>query len=280
MAEQREEQVEGGGRRVELPGRGVTFVRETGPRDAPPVLLLHGLGVTAGINFGQVLAPLGATRRVIAMDLRGHGRGVDAEFSLEACAADAVALLDVLEIERATLVGYSMGGPISQLITRGHEERVVGLVQCATAKSFVDPFAPNAGLTVAALSAMASNIPDQARDRLARFVWRSGPRPPMRDLLRELRPVDRSALVKASVECLRFNSSDWFGDLDVPVAAVVTTRDAVVPAYRQLKLARAAKDHTVHLLEGDHMACVRRPERFASQLGAACDSVSVRARVL
>jgi 3-oxoadipate enol-lactonase len=268
------------GHSVELPGGGSTYIRDVGDNGSEqPVLLLHGLGVTGGINWGGSLDHIAQSRRAIAMDLRGHGRGLASPFSLQGCADDAIALLDALDIDRALIAGYSMGGPISQLLARDHPDRVVGLVQCATATSFIDPFSPNAGLTVGALAAIASDVPTVLRNQLMKFVWRDGPRPGVAEIIDELRPVDRAAILTAAAACVRFNSTGWFSDLDVPVAAVVTTRDAVVPAYRQLKMVRDSRDHTVHLVDGDHMVCVRHPEAFARQLVLGCESVSVRAQM-
>ena len=68
------------GRRVELPGRGTTFVRDVaGPTpDAPVVVLLHGWFASGGLNWHQAFRPLSQHFRVIAPDLRGHGRGIKA----------------------------------------------------------------------------------------------------------------------------------------------------------------------------------------------------------
>ena len=64
------------GRFVELPGRGTTFVRElSGPPGAPTVILLHGILATAGTNWLTTMKPLSERFRVLALDLRGHGRG-------------------------------------------------------------------------------------------------------------------------------------------------------------------------------------------------------------
>ena len=57
-------------------------------------------------------------------------------FRLEDCADDVAALLDVLGVERCIAVGYSMGGPIAQLLWRRHPELVDGLVLCATSARF------------------------------------------------------------------------------------------------------------------------------------------------
>ncbi|HLJ07868.1 MAG TPA: alpha/beta fold hydrolase, partial [Acidimicrobiia bacterium] len=88
------------GRIVHLPGRGETFVRDTGPPPAdgpapgPPVLLLHGWTASADVNFFAVFPELAGRHRAVALDHRGHGRGLRPRtpFSLEDCADDAAAL--------------------------------------------------------------------------------------------------------------------------------------------------------------------------------------------
>ena len=127
------------GRRVALAGRGRTFVREVaGPPGAPTVLLVHGLGASGGLNWFRTFETLGAEFRVLAPDLRGHGRGVRSPqaFRLADCADDLAALLDVLAPGPVLVAGYSMGGPVAELLWRRHPERVAGLVLCATAPRF------------------------------------------------------------------------------------------------------------------------------------------------
>src|SRR4249919_2728736 len=90
------------GRSVELPDRGTTFVREVaGPAGAPTVVLLHGWTATADLNWFPSFGPLAEHVRVVALDHRGHGRGIRSNrFRLADCADDAVALADVLGIDR------------------------------------------------------------------------------------------------------------------------------------------------------------------------------------
>src|SRR6478609_7013330 len=79
------------GRTVTVPGRGEVFLRDTGG-DGPPLLLLHGWTASADLNWIRVYAPLAeAGYRVLAVDHRGHGRGIrsPAPFRLSDCAADA-----------------------------------------------------------------------------------------------------------------------------------------------------------------------------------------------
>src|SRR3954463_4494971 len=105
------------GRPVLLPGRGTTFVREVeGPPGAPTVVLLHGLGATGALNWFSAFEPLGEHFRVIAIDHRGHGRGLRSRrrFRLADCADDVVALADELGIDTFLPLRYSVGGPIPQ----------------------------------------------------------------------------------------------------------------------------------------------------------------------
>src|SRR5687768_15991987 len=114
------------GRRVELPGRGTTFIREVpGPPGAPVVVLLHGLLASGGLTWLDSFGPLGRRYRVVAVDLRGHARGLRSprRFRLADCADDIAALLDVLGVESAVAVGYSMGGPVAQLLWHRHPTR-------------------------------------------------------------------------------------------------------------------------------------------------------------
>ena len=124
------------GRVVNLPGRGEVFVRDSGGAPADPaVLLLHGWTASADLNFFPVYAHLAGSYRVIALDLRGHGRGMRSTepFSLEDCADDAAALLGELGAGHVIVVGYSMGGPVGLLLARRHPGQVAALVMQATA---------------------------------------------------------------------------------------------------------------------------------------------------
>ena len=129
------------GRHVWLEGRGRTFVRQlAGPAGAPTLVLLHGWTATADLNWWASYGPLAAHFNVVALDHRGHGRGIRSPepFRLEQCADDVAALAAALGLERIIPVGYSMGGPVAQLLWRRHRHLVAGLVLCATSASFRD----------------------------------------------------------------------------------------------------------------------------------------------
>ena len=127
------------GRTVPLATGASTWAWEmSGPPGAPALVLLHGWMATAALNWYGSLEYLGRSFRVVAPDLRGHGRlGQGAPpFSVEACADDIASLEDDLGVGRAVIVGYSMGGAVAQVFAQRHRTRADGIVLCATAASF------------------------------------------------------------------------------------------------------------------------------------------------
>ncbi|MBW2629282.1 MAG: alpha/beta fold hydrolase [Deltaproteobacteria bacterium] len=100
-------------------------------------MLLHGLAATGPLNWFTAFSDLAERYHVVAVDHRGHGRGIPTRrFRLKDCADDVVAVADALGIRKFIAVGYSMGGPIAKLCWSRHPERVRGLVLCATARHF------------------------------------------------------------------------------------------------------------------------------------------------
>ncbi len=113
--------------------------------EGPPVLLIHGFASNHAVNWvnTQWLRSLThAGYRVIAFDNRGHGQSdklhdPDA-YTTHIMAEDARALLDHLGIERAGVVGYSMGARISAFLTRAHPRRVAALAMGGLGYRLVD----------------------------------------------------------------------------------------------------------------------------------------------
>lgn len=251
------------GRFVELPGRGVTFVREVpGPVGAPTIVLLHGWTATADLNWFRTFDAFGQYYRVLAMDLRGHGRGIRprAYFRLEHCADDVLALADVFGIDRVIPVGYSMGGAVAQLVAQRHPTRVAGLVLCSTAASFRSNSGAERVMWNGVMPAVAAALtltPNAMRQQLlSRYVLvrsEAGTPPWMLD---EMRRNDPAMIAQAGAALGRFDSRGWIGTLDVPIAVVVTTLDATVPTARQRKLAALIPKAAVFEVEADHRAAV------------------------
>jgi pimeloyl-ACP methyl ester carboxylesterase len=91
-----------------------------------PVVLLHGSFMTITNNWTRWIGELSKTRKVIAVEMQGHGRtaDIDRDFSYDHLADDVAALLDHLKINQADLIGYSMGGRIAMQVAIRHPEKV------------------------------------------------------------------------------------------------------------------------------------------------------------
>ncbi len=107
---------------------------DSGVRDGLPVVLIHGMALDNEMWLPQMQA-LQTDFRVIAPDLRGHGRSGagDGQFTYRQMAEDILGLLDLLRIDRAALCGLSMGGALCLRIFELHPARVLALVLCDTA---------------------------------------------------------------------------------------------------------------------------------------------------
>lgn len=105
-------------------------LRDTGPRDGPAVILLHGFGSSLD-TWEPWAALLSAQRRVIRFDLPGFGlTGADptGNYSDARGLAVLAAAMDALGVQRAALVGNSLGGKLAWMFAAAHPERVTKLV--------------------------------------------------------------------------------------------------------------------------------------------------------
>ncbi|MEM9174438.1 MAG: alpha/beta fold hydrolase [Myxococcota bacterium] len=266
-----------------LPGRGEIFFRECRENaGAPTLFLLHGLGATGLLNWRSALDALARRYRVLVVDHRGHGRGIAtrAPFRLADCADDVAALADALEIPSFFAAGYSMGGPIAQLLWHRHPTRVEGLVLCATAARFSSPEARRlAFLASPSLRVFGRLAPrDTIRRRALEYVSDQLDDPGIRDrVLEEVAQSDPVAIGQAAAAVLRFDSHGWIHEVDVPTAVVLTERDGMVHPSAQRALADRLRDTRIYPVDADHAACRTAPKAFVPALTEACASVVERA---
>lgn len=95
-----------------------------------PLVLLHGGLLTIDLSFGQVWPELAADRQVIAAELQGHGRtaDIDRDMNLRYLAGDVAGLLDHLGVDRADVLGFSLGGGVALQLALDHPDRVGRLI--------------------------------------------------------------------------------------------------------------------------------------------------------
>ncbi len=267
--------------RVELPGRGTTDVLEyEGPPDAPTLVLLHGWTSTAAVNWFNVLAPAAERYRVVAPDLRSHGRGPRGRgrATLAQCADDVAALVTALDIHRPIIAGYSLGGVLAQLAWKRHRRAVGGLVLCASATHFdvnVREHARFLGLEVS--WRLARPVPDRISRDVALMIFDRlyGSEGFQRWVNRVVSTHHWPDVLALGAELGHFDSRPWVGEVDVPAASVVTVGDTYVPPPRQLELALAT-GASVHYVAGDHSVCLSDRDRFLEPFLQACHDVESR----
>jgi pimeloyl-ACP methyl ester carboxylesterase len=231
------------------------------------VILLHGFS-DSWFSWSRVLPLIPSRYHVIAPDSRGHGDSDKPEggYAMRALAGDVLALMDALHLERATIVGHSMGSVVAQQVAVAAPDRVERLVLVGSGPSFrsmsgVDEFA-------AAVYALDDPVPEQfAREFQVSTIYQ---------------PIPAGFLDTAVATSLRLPARVWHGImtgmLDTPVAPELAgfsvptlilwgDRDAVFgPAAQQALIAQLPKARASIYAETGHAPHWERPERFAGEL--------------
>lgn len=264
---------------VDLPGRGSTYVVDSGPSEGstagPTYILLHSLACTGLMTWYPALDLLRQFGRVVVFDQRCHGQGIATERLLfEDCADDVAALADVLDIDTFVPVGYSMGALVAQLVWRRHRARVDGLVLCA-ATAAVSRARYERVATGLFASLIETLTPAPRRFAPAAAVT-GGFLPDHQWVLGQARATSPGGITRAIAEVVRFDSTSWVGDIDVPTAVVVTMKDHAFGVQRQQWLADRIPDAEMVPVEAGHAGCTLQPAAFVPGLVRAVESVRRR----
>ncbi|WP_093712069.1 alpha/beta fold hydrolase [Actinacidiphila alni] len=176
-----------------LPGGGLR-VRQDGPRDAPPLLLIHGSASSLGV-WDAMVPLLTGCHRVVRVDLPGHGGSAapaDGDYSVPEQARRVGAALDRLGVGRVTVVGHSSGGYVATALAEERPALVGALVLVNTGPS-LDAFT---GPETAGLDPAAWPPGDDVLRHFASSAFRTGFAIPQR-LIDELRTADFPAVATA-----------------------------------------------------------------------------------
>ncbi len=269
---------------LKLPGRGTTLVTDTGPRDAPAVLLLHAVGCTGLLTWFPVIDQLAERYRVVTFDQRWHGRGIQSEyFTLQDCADDAAAVIETLDLRDVVVAGFSMGSIVAQRVWRQHPGPTAGLVLAATTDRFASTlseriFHQAMGVSMAATRTLASSRSVRRASRGAAEALSLAPSDTHRWALGQWRETSPWAVAQAVAALGRHHSRPWLDQIDVPTAVVVTERDHVLPPERQRAVASRIPGASIHPVDCGHAGCVLEADRFVPVLIEAVDETAARVR--
>lgn len=241
----------------------------TGSGDA--VLFLHGIGGNRR-NWAGELERVGAAYRAIAIDFRGYGdsAGIEAPFAFADFADDALGVLDELGIDRAHVVGLSMGGLVAQAVYARAPDRVASLclVACRSAAEPVLPGARRDSFIQARLEPLRHGGPEALAQSLAPSLIGRQATPHAREAvmasLRKLRPDAYVAVMEARMRIEPFLDP---ATIAVPTLVVGSDEDTVAPLEQMRALADAVGQRPLAVIEGaGHLINIEKPEAFQAVL--------------
>lgn len=262
---------------IPVPGHGEMFVRDTHPQgggERGTLLLLHGWLAASDTNWWSLYEPLRlAGWRVLAVDARGHGRGLRAHgaFRLSDCAEDCAALLQILAPGPVVVVGYSMGGAIAQVLAHRHPEMLRGMVLVATAAEWrAAPQLRAAWYLMGAMQLGWRLTPRRTWSELMNLMYGGKAPQWFAGELARGAPWD---IAEAGREMGRYDARGWLREVRVPAAVIATNEDVLVPVSRQLTLARALGAPVIEIDAG-HLVALTNPRQLNGALQGALEIVA------
>ena len=255
-------------------------IRDTGPRDGPVVVLIHGFG--SSLHTWDAWTRMLEDRfRVVSLDLPGFGlTGPDpsGDYSDERSIAVLVALMDRLGIGQAAVVGSSMGGRIAWRFAAAEPARVTRLVLMAP-DGFVS-LGREYGRAPERLPWLMRLLPLTAPRLLLRRTMQNAYAVPgvLTDVVVDryhamlLAPGVRRAILERVLQTRLVPPEPILAGIRVPVLLLWGERDAAVPASRAADYARALPDARTVILPGiGHVPMEEAPEASAQALRAFLD---------
>ncbi len=231
-----------------------------------PVLFLHGFPHTRALWSPQ-LGALAASARTIAIDLRGFGESAPGVVgSVDDYADDAIALLDALGVERAVIVGLSMGGYASFALWRRHRERVRALVLCDT-RATPDTEAALADRRAMQAMAQERGSTSVANQMITGMVGRTtrAKHPELADELHRMMSIAPVTAIVGALDAMmtRPDSTPTLASIDVPALVIVGDEDVLTPVRDARAMHLAIAGSRLEVIAGaGHVSNMERPATF------------------
>jgi non-heme chloroperoxidase len=248
---------------------------ESGDARGTPVVFVHGWP-DSWFSFSRVLPLLPATLRLIAFDQRGFGESdhPDSGYTIPGFAADLVALLDALDIERAVLVGHSFGTFVARRAAIAAPERVAALALIGTGASTK---ITGADELQAALRELPDPVPEAfAREFQSGTVYRAVPTEFFDRIIEESLKIPPRLWPVMIDGLLAYDDTRELGRIRVPTRLLWGDHDALFSRAQQDAFLAAVPAARLEVYqETGHCPNWERPEWVAADIadviaGAAC----------
>ena len=239
------------------------YYQETGEGD--PLLLLHGLG-SSGDDWWFQTPAFAPHFRLILPNLRGHKHSspLRGPTSIYTLAADIAQLLEALHIERAHVLGLSLGGLVAQLLAIHFPQKVNKLVLVNTF-AHLWPTSLREAYTLARRAVVSKFLPPQTTAKVvARDLFPKPDQAALRDEVLNRIGVNDVASYRYLVDAIRrFDSRPQLDRITAATLLITGDRDAVVPRGCQQQLVRGIRQIQWHIVpDSGHATPVDQPEEF------------------
>lgn len=253
----------------------------------PPLLLLHGFTGSA-IMWSALRPALRARFELILVDLPGHGRSSapanPSRYALHRTADDLARVLDALDVARAAVIGYSMGGRTALQFALAHADRLTALILESTSPGIVDP--AEREQRIASDSNLAASV---ERDGIRTFVdtWE---RLPLWDSQKSLSTAARARLraerlaqrPEGLANSLRGAGAgvlpavtDRLGEITVPTLLIAGALDEKYVALGRTMAERVPHARLEIVPDAGHAVHLERPDAFVSLVEEFLSTVRV-----
>jgi pimeloyl-ACP methyl ester carboxylesterase len=234
--------------------------------DGSPLVLLHGGMLTIDLNFGTLIPTLATRHLLIGVEMQGHGRtaDIDRPITPAALASDVVGLLDHLAIDRAHVLGHSMGAAVTLELAVNHSQRVRSIVPISAS---VRPEGMHEDLTDPTKQATSTRMPTQQDFLEFREAYqRLSPHPDHFD--------EFLAALSTSNADLQGWSDEQLAGITAPTLILLGDRDFVTLEHAALMQHLIPGSQVAVLPDTTHMQVTRRAELLLPMLARFLDSVS------
>jgi len=230
-----------------------------------PLVLLHGYPLDHHL-WDEVVPLLEGTFDIILPDLRGFGESttLDSTSSMDEYASDIAGLLDQLNIQKAGIVGHSMGGYVALAFTRLYPERVSGL-GLVSSQVLADPADRKEGRYKSAADVAENGIGSVVATMTPKFTADETLQSFARTSMERQQPAAYIGALKAMAE--RQDSSALLDSLKIPVVIIHGDSDALVPVDRAREVKTALPEaYLVEISGVGHMPMMEAKEKTAEAL--------------